>query len=374
MVEKIRAFAKRNAISESYIWAGIIVIAIFLWMVSGQFGSDSAQSSVEADASLTGGTEQAVSVRGAELTARDHIQTIIIRGRTEASRTVTVRAETVGRIVSVPIEKGAFVSKGEIICELAIDAREAQLEQAKAAMRQRELEFEAAKQLKSKGHRSETQEAAAEAAFNAAEAAVKEIEVELEHTRIRAPFDGLLDDRPVEIGDFVQKGDACGTLIDQQPFLVTGQLSEAEVAMVQLGSNAEAVLVSGEPHKGVISFISASADPNTRTFRIEMEIPNEDLTLRDGVTAEIRIPSVAVRAHQVLPSSLVLNDAGQLGVRTASENGLVEFHEVSILADNPKGVWVTGLPEEVTVIVVGQEYVSEGQKIKVTLEQSGTQS
>ena len=373
MVGKIRAFAERNAISESYIWAGIIVIIVFLWMVSGQIGSDSAQSSVETDAS-GGPEEQIVSVRGAQLNARDHIQTILIRGRTEASRLVIVRAETVGRVISVPAEKGSLVKAGDVMCELSIDAREAQLAQARAAMRQRELEFQAAKQLRSKGHRSETQEAAAEAAFNAAEAAVKEIEVELDHTKIRAPFDGLLDQRPVEVGDFMQKGDACGTLIDQQPFLVTGQLSEAEVALVELGTKAEAVLVSGERHSGVISFIASSADPNTRTFRVELEVANENLTLRDGITAQIQIPTVAVRAHQVLPSSLVLNDAGQLGIRTAGTDDRVEFHTVSILADDPTGVWVTGLPETVTVIVVGQEYVSEGQKIKLTLEENGIQS
>jgi len=373
MVGKIRAFAERNAISESYIWAGIIVVIVFLWMVSGQFGSDSAQSSVEPNSAINA-EEQVVSVRGAELRARNHVQTILIRGRTEASRLVTVRAETVGRVISVPAEKGSLVKQGEVICELSIDAREAQLAQARAAMRQRELEFEAAKQLRSKGHRSETQEAAAEAAFNAAEAAVKEIEVELEHTKIRAPFDGLLDQRPVEIGDFMQKGDACGTLIDQQPFLVTGQLSEAEVALVELGTEAEAVLVSGQRHKGVISFIASSADPNTRTFRVELEVANDDLSLRDGITAQIQIPTVAVRAHQVLPSSLVLNDAGQLGVRAASDDKRVTFHPVAILADDPTGVWVTGLPETVTVIVVGQEYVSEGQKVRVTLEQDGIQS
>ena len=373
MVGKIRAFAQKNAISESYIWAGIIVVIVFLWMISGQVGSDSAQSSVETDPMAESG-EQAVSVRGAQLQAKNHIQTILIRGRTEASRIVTVRAETVGRVISVPAKKGTLVKKDDVICELAVDARQAQLEQARAAMRQRELEFEAAKQLRSKGHRSETQEAAAEAAFNAAEAAVKEIEVELSQTRIRAPFDGLLDQRPVEVGDFVQKGDACGTLIDQQPFLVTGQLSEEEVALVELGTEAEAILSSGERHKGAVSFISSSADPNTRTFRIELEVPNENSSLRDGITAQIQIPTVAVRAHQILPSSLVLNDEGQLGVRAAADNERVVFYPVSILAEDPSGVWVTGLPETVTVIVVGQEYVSEGQKIKVTLEESGIQS
>ena len=362
-------------IKESYVWAGAMAVMIGLWILSGQIGSDSAQSAIDPnDASALSNANTRVAVRARVSQAQPYVREVIVRGRTESLRTVVVRAETAGSVISVPIEKGAQVKKGDVLCKLALDAREARKVQAQAKMHQAQLEYEAAKKLRAKGHRSETQEAAAEAAFNAAEAMVKEITIEIEHTKIRAPFDGVLDDRAVEVGDFVSVGDPCGTIIDQQPFLIVGQVSEAEVAMLQTGSKANAQLLSGDVHEGTIRFIGKRADPKTRTFRVELEVPNQDLSLRDGITAEIRIPTKPFMVHNLAPSSLVLNDAGQVGIRVVDDDNRVVFQPVTILADDTSGVWVQGPVETIRVITVGQEYTKAGQTVSVTLEDNGAES
>ncbi len=371
--EKMSETLNNWNIRGSYIWAAVIAIVIAAWILSGLIGGDSAQSQ-NLNASATTQEETLISVRAAISTAQPHITTVVIRGRTEALRTVVVRAETVGTVVAVPAEEGGFVNKDDLLCELSMNARQARKREAEANMRQRQLEYDVSRKLTKNGHRSETQEAAAEAAFNAAEAGLERIEVEIEQTKIRAPFAGVLDNRAVEIGDYMRQGDACATIVDETQYLVVGQVSENEVSSLHVGDAGTAQLIDGTILKGAIRFISERADPATRTFRIELVIPNPDSSIRDGVTSEISVPKNSINGHRIAPSLLVLNAEGLIGVRTVDDDNIVKFIPVTIISDDPVGVWVTGLPETVRVITVGQEYVSKGQKVEVILEKDGAQS
>ena len=116
---------------------------------------------------------------------------------------------------------------------------------------------------------------------------------------------------------------------------------------------------SGEV-SGVVSFLSRSADALTRTFRVEIEVPNTDLAIADGQTAEIMIAAEGSLAHLIAQSSLTLNDEGALGVRSVNSENMVEFHPVTLIRDTVDGVWVSGLPEQINIIVVGQEFVRAG--------------
>jgi multidrug efflux system membrane fusion protein len=266
------------------------------------------------------------------------------------------------------VENGAFVQKGDEICRLSLNARDAQMAEAEALMRQRWLELDAARKLAARGHRSETQAAAAQAAYDAARAQVKQREVELSHTRIVAPFDGVLDARPVEVGDYLQVSQPCATIVDLDPFLVVGQVSETEVGKIREGVVGTATLVTGETVEGFVRFVGKTADPATRTFRVELEVANDAQILRSGVTAEIFIPATETMAHLVPPSILGLDDSGLIGLRILDENNVVHFQRVELLDDGPTGVWVTGLPTSVKLITVGQDFVLPGQQVDATYE------
>jgi multidrug efflux system membrane fusion protein len=300
--------------------------------------------------------------------ARPRRSDLVLRGQTQALRKVVVRAETEGVVAATPVEKGTLVETGTVICELDPAAREAQLMEASAVLEQRRLEFVAARKLAEKGHRSETQVAGARAAYDAARAAKRAMEVEIARTKIRAPFDGVFDARQVEIGDFMTKGQACGTVMDQDPFLVVASVSERDVGKIAQGAEGTARLVTGETVDGRIRFISQEADPATRTFRVELEVPNDEMRLRDGVTAELILPVDTVPAHLISPAILGLDDAGRLGVRTLEDGDTVRFRTVEILADTVEGVWVTGLPERATLVTVGQEFVTSGQKVDAVID------
>jgi multidrug efflux system membrane fusion protein len=338
--------------------AGAIAIAATAWVASGVMGPGGvgektvfapiARGMIET-AGGTGG-DAAVAVRARVVRAQDRI------------------SEIDGRIVELPKEKGAKVATGDLVCRLALDDLPARRNEARALVRQHRLEHKAATALSSKGYRAETQLAAAAARLEGSKAALARIGLQIKHTEIRAPFDGVLDTRPTEIGDYLQKADVCGTVVDQDPFLVVGHVSEQDVGLIALDALGTAKLITGRTVFGKVRYISGTADPRTRTFRLELEVANPGHQLRDGVTAEIRLPVKRIIAHHLSPALLTLDDAGRIGVRIVSPAGTAEFRPVTVETDDGDGVWVTGLPPTVTVITVGQDFVTDGRTVTVTLE------
>jgi multidrug efflux system membrane fusion protein len=190
------------------------------------------------------------------------------------------------------------------------------------------------------------------------------MEIEVGQTKILAPFDGVFDARPVEVGDYMRVGDVCGLVVELDPLLVAGQVSEDKVSALDIGVPGKARLVTGEEVEGRIHFVAKTADPATRTFRVELEVPNKDFSIRAGITAEIVVPGTEVLAHRIPSGVIALNDSGVVGVRTVNEEGRVAFTAVRLIDDTPEGLWVSGLPRTVTLITVGQDYVTEGQKVE----------
>jgi multidrug efflux system membrane fusion protein len=140
-------------------------------------------------------------------------------------------------------------------------------------------------------------------------------------------------------------------------------VSEQDVGQISDGGDASVKLVTGETVPGKVSFISTMADPATRTFAVEVTVPNPDNKLRDGVSADMHIPVKQLKAAKISPGILVLNDSGVVGVR-AVDHGTVHFIPVKQVSDNPDGMLVTGIPDGTAVITVGQQFVTEGSHVK----------
>ena len=349
---------------RSYLMAGILALAATGWVVSGQVGQDgNPKADRKPPADLTA-TQIVPTVRVRRLIAQPHQAEVILRGRTEATRKVDVKAETYGRIIELKVEKGDRVEKGAVLARLSPEDRPARLAEAKALRDQRKIEYQASLRLSKKGYRAETQLAGAKAALEAAAAAVTRAQVALRNTTIRAPFDGLMVARAAEIGDFIDKGDPVARIIDLDPVLAVAQISERDRGRVTVGAPARVTLIGDPEVSGEVRFVAAEAEPSTRTFRIEVELPNPAAEIPDGITAEIRLPLGAVAAHQVSPAILTLTDDGTIGVKTLGPDNRVRFHPIQIIGDGTDGVWLSGLPERVTLITVGQEFVAEGQTVR----------
>jgi multidrug efflux system membrane fusion protein len=356
-------------------------------------------------------TETTVSVVALKSNARRVDGAVILRGRTEAIRQVDVRAETSGRVISAPLRRGEMIAEGQVMCSLdpgtrriaLDDARarlheaearlpeaEARLAEAQSRLVEAEINDRAASRLSQDGFASETRVAATTAAVEAARAgvqsaksgvtgaaagvqsaaaAVASAENEIEKLEMRAPFAGLLESDTAELGSLLQPGSLCGTIIQLDTIKLVGFVPESSVERVEVGAQAGARLTSGREVMGTVSFVSRSADVTTRTFRVEIEVENADLAIRDGQTAEIGIQADGEEAHLLPQSALTLDDTGQLGVRLVRD-GRAAFAPVSVLRDTPDGIWIVGLPAEVEVIVVGQEFVTHGVAVDVTYREA----
>lgn len=354
-------------LSSSLMWALIFTFLIAVWVVTGEFKGGSALktdgvSIAEQNKSASEGN--AFRVRTAEFPIVDHPEKLIIRGRTLASKEVEIRAETAGLISSLAVNKGEFVKKGDLICQLEEGGRTAVLYEAKALVGQTEGDLKASQILKRRGHTAGLKVLQNKAAYDRAKASLLRAELDLERTKIKAPFDGYIDSLPSKTGSFLSVGGPCATLVSLDPLVVIGAVKERDIGKLSKGMEGTAHLVTGVSVKGEISFIAARAENETRTFRIDLLIPNEEGTLKSGVTADISIPLAPKRAVKLPPSILTLNDSGKVGVRVVSPDNAVKFYPVNILSEEASGIWIEALPPHSQIITVGQDFVKAGQKVE----------
>ncbi len=314
----------------------------------------------EADPTPTRAEEQRLRVVVQRVEEQPLESAVVLRGRTQAARQVEVRAETSGLVTSEPLPRGSAVRAGDVMCELDPGTRRAQLAEAEARLAEAEINFVTASRLSEDGFAAQTRVAAAEAARRGAEAAVEVAQTELQRLQIRAPFDGLLEADTAERGSLLSPGALCGTVIRLDPMLLVAFAAEAQVDQLELGAVAGARLSNGTEVMGRVTFLARSADAATRTFRVEVTVPNPDFSLRDGMSADLLVAASASRGHLVPGSALTLDDGGRLGLRLIDGNNRTFFAPVRVLRDAAEGFWVSGLPEVADVVTVGHEYVTDG--------------
>lgn len=357
-----------NTMNKSLFIAVVIAILATLWILTGVLGSkDPANNVVSAESQpFEQGLNQAdiAEVRVQDLIAQPMEDTVEVTGRTQASRQISLRAETEGQISSIQVEKGVLVKKGQILAKLEMQDRAANVLEAEQLLNQRQIQYNAAKELAEKGFNSRVRLAEARAQLESARAQLKQARVELSNIMIKAPFDAVVNDQMVEVGDYVSKGNDLFDLVDLDPIEIVGFLTEKQMENVEEGMQAEVELLRGEKLIGDISFIASAADPQTRTFKMEMTLANAEHAIKEGLTAKILVPIKEANAYKISPSILSLADDGTVGVKIVNADNIVEFKPIRLLKDTPEYLWIGGLPETVRIITVGQEFVIPGQTVK----------
>jgi len=233
--------------------------------------------------------------------------TIKLKATSRSEARVDVRAKTSGEVVKIGSTQGNFIEKDSILCSLGV--------------------------------------------------------VELNRTEVKAPFSGFIE-QIVKPGNFLERGQVCATIIQLNPIIFVAEVPEFNINKVETGQDVDIRLVTGEFINGKLTFVSKSASPSTRTFKVESQIENKNGLVRDGITAEMTIKTKLVMAHKISPSILLLNDEGKIGIRSV-ENDIVKFHSITILEDSESGLWITGIPKELELIVQGQGFVEDGQKVLI---------
>ena len=345
----------------NYISAFVILIAVILWVLSGVMFKDSEEVEIIAEKV----EEKVITVRASKFESENKTYFLTVRGRTEVEKKVMLKPKTSSTVIK-KLDKGAFVKKDDPICTLDPENRSAALDEAVASKNKAQLQYDAIKQLADEGYRSENAVATAEAALKGAIARVEMATNELNNTTVSAPFNGYVEDIFVEIGDLVSPAQPCAKLMQLDPITVTGEVTEKNVDLVTEDQLVEIQLLDGSNLKGKISYISKSANPSTRTYKVEALVANNDGLIREGLTAEMKVPLQNLKAHLIPSYLLSLNDLGDLGIKIVNDN-IVNFVNIEIIEDTSEGIWVAGLPDLATIITVGQEYVMDGQKIDVQI-------
>ena len=231
---------------------------------------------------------------------------IKLKATTKSEKRINVKAKTSGEVVNIGAIQGNFVEKDTVLCSLGI--------------------------------------------------------VELNRTEVKAPFSGYIE-QIVKPGNFLERGQVCATIIQLNPISLVAGVPEYDINKVRVNQNVFVDLVTGQKIEGKITFVSKSASPDTRTFSVESQIDNPEGLIKDGLTAEISIEIDSVKAHKISPSILLLNDEGKLGIRIVTDGNLANFVEIVILEDSEEGLWVTGIAENVEIIIQGQGFVEDGQEV-----------
>lgn len=357
----------------TYISAGIVAALVVLWLASGQLGEDlepPAMNIAEQNQRVAAMQEEKppTRVRVATVHASEQQRILSVRGRTQNKRSVVVQSQVSGIVVERPVERGDIVDEGDLLCRISVEDREVGYAEARAAVEQAKIEFEGSQRLSKQGLQSETAIAQTRARLAAAEAILERKRLDQERLFIRAPFHGVVEERHMEVGQFVSPGSSCVTLVDLDPMLFVGNVTENERRFLETGQVAQATLSTGEVIEGEVTFVAKTAEESTRTYRINIEVENEDFHIPSGLTAQIRIPVETIQAQKITPALLVLDDEGQLGVRGINAENIVQFYPVQVVSDEADGIWVSGLPEVAQLIVVGQQLVVSGQRVDPTHE------
>ncbi len=342
-----------------------LVAAAGLWIASGHFfPHESAES--KAAVRPEAAPEKLFRVAVIPTEQVPHAQTLLVSGRTEADRKVSISARTSGVLTELRVKRGDRVKAGDIIAVLADEGRETQVAQARALVAQRRTELEARSKLIEKGMMPKLEAVNLESQLRSAQAALAAAEAEHERGIVRAPWDGIINNTSVEVGQssFSFMGTEIAQLVSLDPLLAVVEVAERKLGNVKIGDPAEVRLVTGQTLRGKIRFASKTASDKTRTYRVEIELANPGGAIPDGITAEVAIPMKTTMATRVPRSALTFAASGDLGVRTVSDDDTVRFLPVAVVDDEQESMWVAGIPSGTRVIVQGQDFVGEGQKVE----------
>ncbi len=352
-------------IKTSHVVAGILVVAATIWIASGVIGRGDHVANPQAEPSAaTPGEHARFKVSVMEVKTEAHAPSLVVSGRTEADRRASAIARTSGVIVELKVRRGSIVKPGQVIAVLSDEARKSQMDQAKARLEQRQVELRARLKLIEQGVYPAINQSSLEAELRAAEAGVAQARAEGEKGLVVAPLGGLVNTVPVETGQALQIGAVVAEIVALDPMLAVIEISERLLAGLHVGDPTEVKLVTGDRANGVIRFISRSASPQTRTYRVDIEIPNPTGAIADGVTSTVTLRLAQTPAVHLPRSALTFSAEGRLIVRTVGTDGKVGATPVTIVEDTIDKLWLAEIPDGTRVIVQGQDFVKEGEMVE----------
>lgn len=354
----------------------ILAIAVLIgagaWVATGEFsfvgseaeGAAAAEASTPPTATSEAEPEPAAqSVAFAVSRNGDYRRKLLISGVTTSDKSSLLAARAAGVIASLAVEKGQPVAAGDLVMALDGPEKYSAVEAAESLLEQRQKEADADQKLLASGQIGSLRADASAADLVAARSALEAARAEVDRLEVRAPFAGIVDDVFVEAGAWVQPGADVATVIALDPIIAEGEVSEQFLGQIAVGDGAYVTFADGSTADGQIRFISREASELTRTFPLEVAVPNSDLKIPAGMSVTIELETRAVSAILIPRSVITLGQKGEIGVRTLDAGSTVSFLPVTIVDDTAKGLVVSGIEDGTRVIVSGQDLVADGQVV-----------
>ena len=292
----------------------------------------------------------------------DFDEEIHASGDLEARFHTKIAAEVDGRVTELAVDEGGTVEAGAIVIEidperrqLDLAAAEARLAQAKAKLRKERSQTKRIRELRSQSvssiqqlEEAETMLASAQSDVSAAEASVGVASRAVADSSVAAPFAGIVARRSVELGEFVQKGTPLYELVALDPMEAIFSLTELDTERVRLGQSIS-ISVGAFPDRtfsGVVSFVSPTIDPATRTLRIKAQVDNAEGLLRPGLFARVSLGVAKREDVLMVPAEALLQRSEGVSVyRVVGEDraeGRVERVSVRTGAEHDSMVEIRG--------------------------------
>jgi multidrug efflux system membrane fusion protein len=350
--------------------AVVVLIGFAAWMATGEFSS---VGSVAANKARAADVEQAKAPdaskpKTAEAETkpprRTYARAIRISGLTEADKRAVLATRVAGVIDKLPVKQGQHVKTGDLVLMLATEEKVSAVSNAKQILAQRQAELDAGERLAKTGNLPKLQLDNARSSLTLAQSVLDAMQAQLDRNEVKAPFDGVIDRVPVELGSSVMAGGEVATILSLDPVIARGEVSERDLGYLKLGDKASVRLVSGQTVEGTVRYISRDASSATRTFRVEIAIPNPEGTIPAGMTAEITLSALPTDAIMLPRSVVTLGDKGDLGIRAVDKDNKVAFFPIDLVDDTATGLVLGGIPADARIIVAGQELVKEGEVVK----------
>jgi membrane fusion protein, multidrug efflux system len=348
----------------SRILAIVLIVAATLWIGSGVFGRTEAPADAHGAPAAAAPVEHALfQVAVTPVKVEEHSRVLSLSGRTEADNRASAIARTAGSIVELNVKRGDRVKEGDVIATLSDEAREAQVAQAQALVDQKRIDLEAKLKLIKRGVIAANEENALQAELRAAEAALAMAKAEHMRGLIIAPISGVVSGSPMTTGQAVDANMMVAEVIALDPMLAVAEVAERQLGAIKVGDEAGVRLVTGQTATGIVRYVAPTASTGTRTYRVEVEVDNSDLSIPDGVTAEVEFKLSPVPSARVPRSALTFSAAGELSVRVVGDDGIVSSVPVGVVEDAREEIWISGPKDGAKIIVQGQDFVKDGQKV-----------
>ena len=365
----LRKFA--NVMPPSYWLAALIALAVVLWMASDNLLPGPPQEVLDKiKATQTEKKEKTFIVSAVEV--KNDNTDIVVRasGVTEPSYTISVIARRSGIVTDILVTEGMNVKKGQIIARLDRENLDVDLEAAISAEKSAQQSFDIAEKL-GKNYASNLELVQSEATLKQAKAQVAGIKQQIEYTELKAQKSGILEELFLETGQLIQKDRSVFTIMGMEKMKLIAPVPQTQIGKISLNDNVVVTIPGIEEKIGKVKRIASAANQATRTFDVEVEIENEDGSVRAGMSSEVSIVIDQAKAFSVSPAHLAISEDGSLRVKIVNDQNVVSIVDVKLIRASGNMAYVSGLNDGDLMLTTGQAFVSAGEKITYEMQEDG---